>query len=66
MDGVAINRKLMGTAIIVHFEEGEPLNDRVESWDRIIIGSLAVSDQDMAGISAMLRARKIPGGDDVS
>ncbi|HET7174485.1 MAG TPA: hypothetical protein VFK21_00605 [Gammaproteobacteria bacterium] len=66
VDGVAVNRKLFGDSIIVSFKQGVALNEHVESWDRIIIGSLKVSDQDMAGITAMLNARKIAGGEDKS
>lgn len=66
VDGVAVNRKFFGDAIIIHFKEGVPLNEHVENWDRIIIGSLKVTDQDMAGISALLNVWKIPGGEDES
>lgn len=66
VDGVAVNRKLFGDALIIHFKPDVPLNDHVESWDRIIIGSLRISDDDMGAITGLLKARKIPGGEDES
>lgn len=66
VDGVAVNRKFFGDSIIIHFKQGVPLNDQVESWDRIVIGSLRVSDDDMGAITALLKVRGIAGGEDGS
>lgn len=66
VDGVAVNRKLFGDSIIIHFKPDVPLNDHVESWDRIIIGSLRVPDDAMGVITALLKTRGITGGEDKS
>ncbi|HEV2321219.1 MAG TPA: hypothetical protein VGT42_02555 [Gammaproteobacteria bacterium] len=66
VDGVAVNRKFFGDSIIIHFKQSVPLNHQVESWDRIVIGSLRVSDDDMGAITALLKVRGIAGGEDGS
>lgn len=66
VDGVAFKRQWLGGTFIIHFKEGVALNDTVERWDRLIIGSRAISDADLARITMLLTEQNISGGLDKS
>lgn len=59
VETVTVSPTLLGANVVIGFKDGVALNDRVEQWDNLRAGPLAVSADDQQRILQLAAERKI-------